>query len=573
MVAVALAVGLLAGGIGGVTGWALAEREHSQQLTDDDANLETAPAIEVDRAPESVAGIAARVLPSVANIQVRASGGSGTGSGFVIREDGYVLTNNHVVASGEEGRITLSFQDVEDTYEAQIVGTSPEYDLAVLKIDPTGSLPVASLGNDDEVVVGDPVVAIGSPLGLAGTVTSGIISAKNRPVTAGGGGDGEVSYISALQTDAAVNPGNSGGPLVDAAGRVIGINSSIATLGGSSPFGEQAGQGNIGLGFAIPINQGRRIAEELISTGRAAFPIIGASIDFAYDGDGARIADPSTAAGDPLVPGGPAEQAGLQPGDVILSFDGRPVAGPEELIVAIRSRRPGETVDIGYERVGTRSRLRSHSAQPAGDRTSNWDSGQGSPDSRSIRETGRIEMLDVGFGEILILAAAALFIFGPDKLPKLAADAARTFRTLRQMIDERPARPHRSLGPEFDGINLDDLNPRTFVRKQLLDDVDDDLDETDPEQDRTAARRPAPRAADQSSSERLRLHAQQRRSRVDRRRQARAAARRVPSPRRTPALRRRRHLTAYSSAAQHLLVPRVHDTPVEPWHREPLRNA
>jgi putative serine protease PepD len=352
LVAVAAATGLLAGGIGGVTGWALADRESQQRLTDDDAGLDTLPTTgDVDRAPESVAGIAARVIPSVANIEVRAGGEGGTGSGFVIREDGYVLTNNHVVAAGEDGQIALSFQGDEETYEAQIVGRSPEYDLAVLKIDPRDALPVASLGNDDDVVVGDPVVAIGSPLGLAGTVTSGIISAKNRPVTAGGGGEGEVSYISALQTDAAVNPGNSGGPLVDAAGRVIGINSSIATLGGSSPFGEQS-VGNIGLGFAIPINQGRRIAEELIETGRAEFPIIGASIDFEYGGEGARIADSSAAEGPALVAGGPAEQAGLQPGDVITSFDGRAVPGPEELIVAIRSRRPGESVEIGYARDG-----------------------------------------------------------------------------------------------------------------------------------------------------------------------------------------------------------------------------
>jgi putative serine protease PepD len=354
LVAVALAVGLLAGGIGGVTGWALADRQSDAQLTDNDAGLGTVPASENrDRAPESVAGIAAQVLPSVANIEVRAQGPAGTGSGFVIREDGYVLTNNHVVAGGADGgRIVLSFLDDEETYEAQIVGRSPEYDLAVLKIEPDGSLPVASLGNDDDVVVGDPVVAIGSPLGLAGTVTSGIISAKDRPVTAGGGGEGEVSYISALQTDAAVNPGNSGGPLVDAAGRVIGINSAIATLGGS--IGDSV-RGNIGLGFAIPINQGRRIAEELIETGRAEFPIIGASIDFEYEGEGARIAQSGVASDDALVPGGPAEQAGLQPGDVITSFDGNSVEGPEELIVAIRSRRPGETVEIGYARNGTES--------------------------------------------------------------------------------------------------------------------------------------------------------------------------------------------------------------------------
>ena len=194
------------------------------------------PGLREPRPGAGVGGrIAARVLPSVANIEVRAQGQAGTGSGFVIREDGYVLTNNHVVAGGRgRGSDRLSFLDDEATYEAHIVGRSPEYDLAVLKIEPDEPLPVASLGNDDDVAVGDPVVAIGSPLGLAGTVTSGIISAKDRPVTAGAGGEGEVSYISALQTDAAVNPGNSGGPLVDAAGRVIGINSSIAALGGSS---------------------------------------------------------------------------------------------------------------------------------------------------------------------------------------------------------------------------------------------------------------------------------------------------------------------------------------------------
>ena len=212
LIAVALAAGLLAGGIGGVTGWALADRQSDSQLTDNDAGLGTVPASgNLDRAPESVAGIAAQVLPSVANIEVRAQGQAGTGSGFVIREDGYVLTNNHVVAGGADGVGSLSFLDDEATYEAHIVGRSPEYDLAVLKIEPDEPLPVASLGNDDDVAVGDPVVAIGSPLGLAGTVTSGIISAKDRPVTAGAGGEGEVSYISALQTDAAVNPGNSGG--------------------------------------------------------------------------------------------------------------------------------------------------------------------------------------------------------------------------------------------------------------------------------------------------------------------------------------------------------------------------
>jgi putative serine protease PepD len=198
--------------------------------------------------------------------------------------------------------------------------------------------------------VGDPVLAIGSPLGLSGTVTAGIVSAKDRPVSAGDGA-GDVSYISALQTDAAINPGNSGGPLVDMQARVIGINSSIATLGGS--VGGQSG--SIGLGFAIPINQARRIAQEIIRTGQAEHPIIGVELDVRYGGPGAKVATRGVGGNPSVVPGGPADQAGIQAGDVITAVDGVPVDDAEQLIVAIRTHSPGDTVTLTIQRAGQTS--------------------------------------------------------------------------------------------------------------------------------------------------------------------------------------------------------------------------
>jgi putative serine protease PepD len=210
-------------------------------------------------------------------------------------------------------------------------------------------LTALTLGNSDSVAVGDPVVAVGSPLGLAGTVTSGIISAKNRAVTAGGAG-GETSYINAIQTDAAINPGNSGGPLVNLRGEVIGVNSAIASLRTDTVLGEPSG--SIGLGFAIPINFARRIVEQLIDTGTATHPIIGVTLDPAYSGDGARIIDRPTRSGPAIVPDGPADQAGLQPGDVITELDGERISGSDELIVGIRSRQPGDKVELTVRRDG-----------------------------------------------------------------------------------------------------------------------------------------------------------------------------------------------------------------------------
>jgi putative serine protease PepD len=344
-VAAAAALALIAGGAGGAVGYALATH-NDNSVTIDGANLGAAPARNVQRPVGSVANVAAQVLPSVVQIKVSTSQGQATGSGFVIDEAGLLVTNNHVV-SGADGSVRVVFVDGTAT-TATVVGTSPSYDLAVLKIK-AKNLAALPLGNSDSIVVGDPVIAIGSPLGLSGTVTSGIISAKNRPVTAGERGTSENSYINAIQTDAAINPGNSGGPLVDLDGEVIGVNSAIATLG-SSLGGES---GNIGVGFAIPINQARRTIEQLISKGEAQFPIMGATLDAGFKGTGARISAKAAADGTPpLVSHGPAENAGMRPGDVITALNGTKVADSAELIVAIRSHRPGETITLTVQRSG-----------------------------------------------------------------------------------------------------------------------------------------------------------------------------------------------------------------------------
>ena len=297
----------------------------------------------IERAPDSVAGIAKRVLPSVVSINTESTKGGGTGSGFIIDSNGYILTNNHVVADAVSGgNITVSLNDGR-TIGAKIVGRDTSYDLAVLKIAAT-NLPALQFGDSDKIQVGDAVIAIGSPLGLAGTVTSGIISAKNRAVTAGESA-GENSFINALQTDAAINPGNSGGPLVDASGAVIGVNSAIASLGSS--YGSQSG--SIGLGFAIPINQARKTANQLIKTGKSTYPIVGIALDTTYAGGGAKIAESASA----ISTGGPADLGGLKAGDVITKFDGKVIGNSDELIVAVRARGVGDTVSLEYGRNGT----------------------------------------------------------------------------------------------------------------------------------------------------------------------------------------------------------------------------
>ncbi|WP_066584753.1 S1C family serine protease [Cellulomonas timonensis] len=330
-----MVIALVAGATGGVV---------SSQLLGDgrlaDAGLPVTVSTGAgDRAPESVAGIAAVVLPSVVSIQVVGPNGTSTGSGFVLRQDGYVLTNHHVVADATAAGATTVVLFGDGTEEpATIVGQTADYDIAVLKVERTGLVPLA-LGDSDLAVVGDPVIAVGAPLGLEGTVTTGIVSALNRPVSAGGS-DTDTAFINAIQTDAAINPGNSGGPLVNAAGEVIGVNSAIAQPPGSF----SGASGSIGLGFAIPSNQARRTAEQLIETGTATYPIIGVLLDQRYVGEGVQVAADAQGGTAPVTPRGPADKAGIRSGDVILAIDGRPVTDPDELIVAIRAKTPGDTV-------------------------------------------------------------------------------------------------------------------------------------------------------------------------------------------------------------------------------------
>ncbi|MET8574529.1 trypsin-like peptidase domain-containing protein, partial [Streptomyces sp. NPDC005012] len=343
---VALAAGL-AGGLAGVH----LERYGGLGVVE----LSQAPRSDTPRDPDSVAGIAERALPSVVTLHVQGSGQAGTGTGFVLDERGHILTNHHVVEAAEDsgdGRIVVTFSGGE-TARAELVGGDSGYDLAVVRVKGVEGLRPMPLGNSDNVRVGDPVVAIGAPFDLSNTVTAGIISAKERPITAGGGEGqgGDVSYVDALQTDAPINPGNSGGPLLDAQGRVVGINSAIRSADTGIDT-DEGRSGSIGLGFAIPVNQAKRVAEELINEGEATHPVIGVTLDMAYAGDGARVHTRGADGGSPVTPGGPGAEAGLKPGDVITAVDGVRVHSGDELIVKTRARRPGDRLELTVKRDG-----------------------------------------------------------------------------------------------------------------------------------------------------------------------------------------------------------------------------
>ena len=312
-------------------------------------SLGTVPPALTNRPPASVAGIAARVLPSV--VMIKVDGGQGTGSGFIIK-GGYVITDNHVVTldgTVRHASLRVVFNG-GGAVPATLIGADPFSDIAVIRPRVSRRLPALSLGNSAGVEVGDPVIAFGSPLGLAGTVTSGIVSAVDRPVRPGSAtGVTSETFINAIQTDAPINPGNSGGPLVNGQGQVIGVNAAIATLGSDGPASQA---GSIGLGFAIPINQARLIATELIRTGKAAHSVIGAMLNTSYRGHGAQILAMARRGMPAVTPHGPAARAGLRPGDVIVGFGGQPIGSADALVAAIRSRNPGARVVVLFLRDG-----------------------------------------------------------------------------------------------------------------------------------------------------------------------------------------------------------------------------
>ena len=331
---------LLVGAAGGLVGRLTADG--ASRLTEPGARLSTVTESK-ERPPGSVADIAARTVPAVVSLEVRVGEEAGTGSGIVIQSDGYVLTNNHVVApaaAGAGSRLDAVFADGTRA-PARIVGRDPKTDLAVVKVDVANPV-VAAIGSSAGLAVGDAVIAIGSPLGLVGTVTQGIVSALDRPVRLDAGDSGADAVIDAIQTDAAINPGNSGGPLVDSTGAVIGINTAIRSIGATS--GNEGG--SIGLGFAIPIDTARGIAEELIRTGAVRHADLGVNARSVTDGatDGAQVQN--------VTANGPAALAGIVEGDVIVKVGDRPIAGADELVVAVRERQPGETVPVELVREG-----------------------------------------------------------------------------------------------------------------------------------------------------------------------------------------------------------------------------
>ena len=340
-VALALVAALLGGGLGGVLGYRAAVNGGRFGVLGDPSADSTEPT--------AVERVAQRTLPTVVQLRVIAARQSGAGSGMVLTPDGLILTNNHVIemAAGGAGQIVVLFQGGK-TAAAEIIGRDPSSDIALVKARDVSGLTPITLGNSDSVRVGQQVVAIGSPLGLGGTVTTGIVSALNRAVSVDpdlppGAAQAQTTpgeVLDAIQTDAPINPGNSGGPLVDIAGRVIGINTAIASIGGLP--GEQAG--SVGLGFSIPINQAKRIAEEIQRTGHATTPVLKVSVQSA-----SRPTEANGQVGAKVVqvdPAGPGAQAGLKANDVVVKVDERLVTTGDELVAAIRSHAPGDTVAL-----------------------------------------------------------------------------------------------------------------------------------------------------------------------------------------------------------------------------------
>ncbi len=347
--ATVVAASLLVGGGAGVAGAALWDANQENPSSSASAARTTTPVIDQgDTAPAqgSVEQVAAAVLPSVVKIDVSGQQGAGSGSGIILSTDGQILTNNHVVeVAGDGGSIRVAFDDGSYA-DARVLGTDPLTDTAVIQAEGVSGLTAATIGQSANLDVGQEVVAIGSPFGLESTVTSGIVSALNRPVNVGTDGQGGSTTYPAIQTDAAINPGNSGGPLVDMTGAVVGINSSIRTAS-SGAIGAESG--SIGLGFSIPIDEVMPIIDQMINgetptharIGIGVGPLSGSNADLV---DGAQVSQ--------VNPGSPAEKAGLRDGDVITQVDGTLITGPDSLVATVRSYRPGDKVEVTWSRGG-----------------------------------------------------------------------------------------------------------------------------------------------------------------------------------------------------------------------------
>jgi putative serine protease PepD len=345
LAAAVVATSLLVGGGAGLGGAAVWDATHDEPVSSARADSPTTSTVAQTRAPAadgSVESVAQKVLPSVVKIDVSGQEGSASGSGIILTDDGTILTNNHVVEMAENGgTLKVSFDD-GTTADAEILGTDPLTDTAVIKASDVSGLTPATIGKSANLGVGEGVVAIGSPFGLDATVTSGIVSALNRPVNVGSDDQGNSTTYPAIQTDAAINPGNSGGPLVDMTGAVIGINSSIRTAASESPYGSSGQSGSIGLGFAIPIDEVMPIVDQMAAGDTPTHARLG--IRVADDEDGAKIAQ--------VTSGSTAAEAGIESGDVITAVDGQRITGADSLVATIRSYRPGDTVTVTWQRDG-----------------------------------------------------------------------------------------------------------------------------------------------------------------------------------------------------------------------------
>jgi putative serine protease PepD len=375
----ALAIAVVSAGIGGAAASVVEHNGHLSIASDGSTFGGAAPSVPAGNAPVgTVEQVAAKVVPSVVMLETDLGRQSEEGSGIILSSDGLILTNNHVVATAanpghpaaprersprepdsppdpagppESGgprepnsdrangkpKTTVTFSDGR-TAEFTVVGADPTTDIAVVRVQGVSGLTPISLGSSANLRVGQPVMAVGSPLGLEGTVTTGIVSSLNRPVSTTGETGNQNTVLDAIQTDAAINPGNSGGALVNMSGQLVGVNSAIATLGGDSP---DAQSGSIGLGFAVPVDQAKRIADELIKTGTASHASLGVQVTNDKGTPGAKVVE--------VVPNGAAAAAGLPGGVVVTKVDDRTVNSADALVAAVRSKAPGDKVTLTYK--------------------------------------------------------------------------------------------------------------------------------------------------------------------------------------------------------------------------------